>query len=269
MQVGEKFLNELFQSPLIPVFMFLALGSILLGVILRVACKKLKYIPQSASACFGIIFIYICAISLFGIKEGHSNVILEALPFFEVISDYGSIFELMHTDFNIFFNEVIRMFFLAFTVNFLQDITRCASRKFLMWYFFECVVVFAAMLINFAITYAAQKYLPQNLIIWTPKLVFILLGILLLLLLLKTIFKTALFFANPIFTGIFSFLTGTLIGKTLTKSFITTVGLSAVVVIIDRLGFSLMGLSAVGISAFAPVIILLLLLWFMVHKLLC
>ncbi len=261
--------NELFHSPLLPILMFLALGAILLGVILRIACKKLKYIPQSASACFGIIFIYVCAIAVFGPEAGHGNIILGSLPFFDAINDYGSLYVLMQSDFNTFFNEVIRMFFLAFTVNLLQDLTRCASRKFLLWYLLECVVVFAAMLINFVVTYAAQRFLPEGLIIWTPKLVFLLVGVILLLMLLKTIFKTALFFVNPVFTAIFSFFTDNLIGKTLTKSFITTVGISAIVVLLDRMGFSIAGMTAIGISAFLPVIILLFLLWYLVHKLLC
>lgn len=196
-------------------------------------------------------------------------MILGALPFFDVIGDYGSIFALLGSNFDVFFTQVIRMFFLAFTVNFLQDLTRGASQKPLAWFFFQCLVVFASMLINFGATYLARRFLPQGLVTWTPRLVFILVGLVLLLLLVKALFKIALFFTNPVFTAIFSFFTDSLLGKSLTKAFITTVGLYAIVCLLDWMGFTVLGAISLSLTAFVPMAILLFLIWYVVYRLLC
>ena len=141
----QAYLDKVFQSPLIPVLLCLSLGAILLGVILRLACRALTDLPKSAAACFAILFIYVAAICSWG-YDAHGNVMLNALPFIGELSDYNGVYQMLKTDFPAFFLEIVKLFLLAFTVNTLQDLIRFRKTKnVILWYLCQCIVVAAAL----------------------------------------------------------------------------------------------------------------------------
>ena len=266
----QAYIDKIFQSPLIPVLLCLSLGAILLGVILRFACRALTDLPKSAAACFAILFIYVVAICSFG-YEAHGNVMLNALPFIGDLSDYNGIYQMLKTDFSAFFLEVVKLFLLAFTVNVLQDLIRFRKTKnVILWYFCQCIVVVAALFINFCVDWLMRRYLPQGFADWLPAVLFALIGIILLLTLLKAIFKAAAFFANPVLGTILSFFSKNWLGRNLTKSFLTTGVLALLVILTDRLGWGFQIANAsIAVETFAPVIILLLVIWYLVYLILC
>lgn len=266
----ESYIQEIMTSPFIPVMLFLSLGAILLGIILRFACHAITDLPRSATACFAILFIYAIAISTWG-YDVHGNLLLNSLPFIGDMSDFNGIYALLKTDFSAFFLEVVKLFILSLTINILQDVIRFKRTKnVILWYLCQCIIVVLAMAINTGIDWVINKFLPQGFGKWLPIVLFIVIGIILLLALLKAIFKTAVFFANPVVGGLLAFFSKNWIGRNLTKSFLTTGVLAVLVVVSDRIGWGakLAGMS-IAVEAFAPVIILLLVVWYLVYLVLC
>ena len=85
-------------------------------------------------------------------------------------------------------------------------------------------------------------------------------------LLLKLIFNLL----NPLLGLLLGFFSENRVGRTLTKSFLTTALLTAVVVITDRLGYgqALYQLT-LSVDVFVPVVLLLIFVWYLVWRVLC
>lgn len=276
METVTKFLRELFQPPYTYLLCF-ALAIFVLGAILRFACGAVKSIPRSAAACFAILFIYVISICAMG-AEGPSKVLLSCLPFLGEVSDATSIFVMMRTSFSAFLLEAAQMFLLAFIINILQDLFNRFLKSgggswfahFFIWYFWQCVIVAVGLAANYGVDYLMRRYLSHSFAKWAPVVLLILLATVMVFMALKIIFKTVAFFTNPVFTCLWDFLFHNTVGRNITNAFLTTAALSLMVIVADRAGW-LLPLASGGIilTSFAPVILLLLIIWYLVWVLLC
>lgn len=276
METVTNFIRGLFQPPYTYLLCF-ALAVFVLGAILRFACGAVKSIPRSAAACFAILFIYVISICAMG-AEGQSKVLLSCLPFLGEVSDATGIYVMMRTSFTAFLLEAAQMFVLAFIINLLQDLLDRFIKlggsswltHFFVWYFWQCVIVLAGLAANYGVDYLMRRYISDSFAKWAPVGLLILLATAMVFMFLKVIFKTACFVYNSCFHRLWNFLFHNTIGRNITNAFLTTAALSLIVIAADRAGW-LLPLASGGIllTSFAPVIILLLIIWYLVWVLLC
>lgn len=244
----------------------IALVTIVVGIILRFVCHAIVDMPRAASACLAIIVIYVMAVCVMG-YDAQSNIFMNALPFIGDGVDYHSIYVTMKTDFDRFFVEISKLFIMAFFINLAQDLfIRRRKRNFFLWWLLETLVITGALLVNFVVDYLLRTYLPEGFGDWLPVVIFCAIGVLLILALIKLIFNLL----NPLLSLILGFFSGNRVGRTLTKSFLTTALLTVVVVITDRLGYgqALYQLT-LSVDVFLPVVLLLIFVWYLVWRILC
>ena len=95
----------------------------------------------------------------------------------------------------------------------------------------------------------------------------ILLGILVTLLLtgaLKILVGAVLTTVNPIIGGLYTFFFATVIGKQITKAVLTTAILAAAVLGLQYIGLSVISIAGSALVAYIPIMLLLVVLWYIV-----
>ncbi len=264
--MSEFLLSLAENETALKMLLIVALVMIVAGIILRFVCHAIVDMPRAASACLAMIFIYVLAVCTMG-YEAQSSLFMNALPFIGDGVDYHSIYATMKTDFDRFFIEVAKLFVMAFFINLAQDLfIRRRKRNFFIWWLLQSVVIVGALLVNYGVDYLLRTYLPDGFADWLPVVIFCVIGLLLLLTLVKLIFNLL----NPLLALVLGFFSGNLVGRTLTKAFLSTALLTAVVVVTDWLGYGqVLYQLTLGIDVVVPVVLLLIFVWYLVWRILC
>jgi hypothetical protein len=138
----------------------------------------------------------------------------------------------------------------------------------LSWLFFRCLSVTLAMVLHVIVDTVLTSLLPEGLLTWAPV---ILLGILALSLLtgsLKLAVGVLLGTVSPLVGVLYTFFFASVLGKQITKAILTTAIISAIVYGLNYFGITSVFISAAALAAYLPLLIVLLVLWYIVGHLL-
>ena len=97
------------------------------------------------------------------------------------------------------------------------------------------------------------------------------LGILILMLLtgaLKFLVGLVLTTVNPLIAALYTFFFANVVGKQVTKAILTTGILAGLVLVLQKMGIVAISIASAAFAAYIPLIILLVVLWYIVGKLL-
>lgn len=258
---------EFDSAALMRLLVIIAAGSLLLGVVGRVAFGKRSGLNHSVSSAIGILFVYAVTVAIYTFDPVNLSRFLSPLPFVSFDGEYLHIFTFSGTDYSAICTQVLNMIILAFLVN-LLDSWIPKGKNIFSWYFFRFITVVLAMLAQLLVTGLLTAYLPGVLVTYAP---IILLGILLLMALLsilKVILGLILTIASPILGAIYAFFFSSMIGKMVGKAILTTLILSALVYVLEQLGFTIIYIAAGALSAYIPLIAVLLVIWYVLGHLL-
>ena len=111
-------------------------------------------------------------------------------------------------------------------------------------------------------------FLPDVLVAWATTALLSILGFMLLLGLLKVVLGVVLAAVNPIIAGIYAFFFSHRIGKMLSHAVLTTVILSVLVLILNHMEFAVISIASSALAAYIPLLIILLILWYVLGHLL-
>ena len=84
----------------------------------------------------------------------------------------------------------------------------------------------------------------------------------------KVVLGLVLTAVNPIIGGIYAFFYSHAVGKQLTKAVVTTLLLCGIVFLVGYFGFTVIGISTAVLIAYIPLILALLVLWYLLGHLL-
>ena len=136
------------------------------------------------------------------------------------------------------------------------------------WYLLRFLTVVLAMGLHYAFTWVSNAYLPGFLVTYAPVILLAILVLGVLMGLLNAIFSVVLVTLNPIFGALYSFFFSTLVGKQLSKSIITTFVLTAVVAALNYFGTTMLCIAGAALTAYIPLLVVLLILWYLIGHLL-
>jgi hypothetical protein len=111
-----------------------------------------------------------------------------------------------------------------------------------------------------------EAFLPEGLLTWAPV---VLLGLLVLMLLvgaLKLLVGLVLSTVNPLIGALYTFFFANIIGKQISKAVLTTAILAGIVTLMHYLGIAAVYIAASALAVYIPLLIILLLLWYLVGK---
>lgn len=240
-----------------------AVGSLLLALIARAAFGTRSSLNHAVSSSMGILFVYALTVIIYTFNPVDLDRFLSPLPFVRFSGEYMSLFSFADASLPEICTQVVSMVILAFLVN-LLDTFIPKGKKIIGWYLYRFLTVILAMGAHYLVTHLFARFLPGVLVTYAPM---ILLGILLGLLLLgvlKFLLGLALTVVNPILGGIYTFFFSHLIGKQLTKAVLSTALLCAVFYLLERFGYSIICIAAGALVAYVPLILALLVLWYLI-----
>lgn len=254
-------------SSVIRFALIVIVGSLMLGILGRVVFGKRSGLNHSVSSAIGILFVYAVTIMIYTFQPANLSQFLSPLPFVSFHGEYLLIFSFTGSEYPAICAQVLNMIILAFLVN-LLDSWIPKGKNIFSWYLYRFLTVVLAMLAQLTVTGLLTTYLPNVLVTYAPIILIGILLILAFLSVLKVILGLMLSLANPFLGAIYAFFFSSKIGKMLGKAILTTLLLSALVYLLEVLGYGVICISAAALSAYVPVIIVLLIMWYILGHLL-
>ncbi len=246
--------------------LILCVGSLILGFLGRMVFGKRSVLNQSVSSAIGILFIYAVTIVVhsYGIDLKY---LVSPLPFVSIAGEYISVFSFTQAGYVAISGQILNMIILAFLAN-LANGWLPKGKHLLGWLFFRCLSVVLAMALYALALNLLHLWLPEGFLTWAPV---ILLGLLVLMLLvgaLKFVVGAVLTTVNPLIAVLYTFFFATIVGKQLSKAMLTTLLISGLVYLLNSIGLTVIYIGAAALMAYLPLLIVLLILWYVVGKLL-
>ena len=260
-----------FESVNLDIGMFLkSIGMLIaallvLAVVGRFVFGKRSALILAVSSAIGILFVYVITILLGSAGEDLQKFIAP-LPFVTIENDTMYLFN-FKADYTVVSTQILSMIILSFLMN-LADGWLPTGKKIFGWIFFRCLGVMIALILHLVVTGLLTNLLPEGLVTYAPV---ILLGILVLMLLtgaLKFLVGLVLTTVNPLIAALYTFFFANVLGKQITKAILTTAIIGGLVFVLQKMGVVAISIASAALAAYIPLIILLVVLWYVVGKLL-
>lgn len=264
-QIKSLVENEAQVTSFLTLALVLTIGSLIFGFIGRFAFGKKSVLNQSVSSAIGILFIYAITVVIhsYGLNL---KLLVSPLPFVSIYDEWLSIFPIAQSNYVTICGELLNMIILAFLVNLVNN-WMPQGKKLLSWLFFRIVSVALGMVAFAIVNYLLTTFLPDGLLTWAPVILLGLLVIMLLVGALKGLVGAVLVSVNPLVGFLYTFFFANVVGKMLTRAMLTTLLLSALVYALNYLGVTAIAIGTAVLVAYIPLLLLLLVLWFIVGKL--
>lgn len=238
---------------------------LVLAMIGRFAFGKKSVLCRAVSSAIGIFFIYSLTVVL-GDAGAEFQKFIAPLPFVTIENDMMYLFSFQQ-EYTVVCAEVLGMIILAFLMN-LADGWLPTGKHIISWVFFRCLGVVLALFLHLLVTGLLTSFLPEGLVTYAPV---VLLAILILMLLtgaLKFLVGLLLTSVNPLIAALYTFFFANVVGRQITKAILTTGILAGLVLVLQKMGIVAISIASAALAAYIPLIILLLVLWYVVGKLL-
>ena len=244
--------------------LILLLGTFLMSIFGRFVFGKRSVLNNAVSSAITILFLYAVAVVVHTLIPQY--VIYTApLPFVQISGDQLVLFSFAGSDYTTICGEVLNMIILAFLVNII-DSWMPKGKNILTWLLFRVCTVVLSHIAHLIVVGLLTRYLPEGLLMYAPVVLVAILVLLLLTGALKILVGALLTTVNPIIGGLYTFFFATVIGKQLTKSVLTTVILSGIVIGLHYIGCTAISIAAGALVAYIPLLLILLVLWFIVYR---
>ena len=265
-QIKSMVENEAQMQSFLTLALIMTIGSLVFGFIGRFAFGKKSVLNQGVSSAIGILFIYAVTVVIhsFGLDL---KFLTSPLPFVTIDGDWLHIFNFTPFDYVIICGELLNMVILAFLVN-LVNAWMPQGKKLFSWLFFRVLSVALGMVAFALANYLLVMFLPEGLLTWAPVILLALLVIMLLVGALKGLVGAALVTVNPLIGFLYTFFFANVIGKMLSRAMLTTLLMGAMVYALNHFGIFAIAIGASMLIAYIPILLLLLVLWYIVGKLL-
>lgn len=238
------------------------LGTILLSIFGRFVFGKRSALNHAISSAIGIIFI--CGITVILRSAGADfSHLVAPLPYVRLSGNEMHLFSFEGIHYTVICSEVLSMIILAFLVN-LVDTWFPKGKNIFIWLLFRILTVMIAYAMHLIVVWLFSSFLPDAIATYAPVVLLVILLLLLLTGALKILVGALLATVNPIIGALYTFFFATLIGKQISKAVLTTAILTGLVIGLKYAGVTVIAISTAALTAYIPVILALLLLWYLV-----
>ncbi len=240
-------------------------ATLILALLGRFIFGKKSILCASVSSAIGILFIYAVTILLVNAGDSFQRFIAP-LPFVTLSDDTMHLFS-FQADYTIVCSEILSMVILSFLMN-LANSWLPTGKRFLSWLFFRCISVILGLIMHLIVTGLFTTYLPEGLVTYAPTILLALLILMLLTGALKFLVGLLLTTVNPLIAALYTFFFANIVGKQITKAVLTTGVLAGLVLLLQKIGVFAISIASSALITYLPLIILLVVLWYLIDKLL-
>ena len=236
--------------------------SLIMGIFSRVIMGRRSSLNHAMSSSMGILFIYAVTICIYTFVPHKLGELISPLPFVTFFEDFLVISPVIGSSWSLFCTQTLSLIILSFLVNLLDCFVPKGS-NILSWYLFRFLTVALSMILHLLVHWTCNTYLPTGLMTYAPM---ILLGILIGMLLLGVLnifLSITLTMINPLFGGIYTFFFSNIIGKQITKAVFSSAVICSVFILLEKLGYTVICISAAAVITYIPLALVLLVLWYL------
>lgn len=246
--------------------LLLTIGTLVLGFIGRYSFGKHSILDHAVSSAIGILFVYAATIVLFSLGAEYQSFVAP-LPFISLTEGNMSIFVFEGAEYTVICEQIVNMIILAFLANII-DTALPRGEHFISWLFFRCLTIGLAMAMQLGVAWLFTTYLPQGIVTYAPTILLAILVLMLAVGAFKILVGAAIATVNPLVGALYTFFFATFIGKALSKSVLTTMILGTLVWGLNYLGVTTVAIATAALVAYIPLMIALLIIWYVVNKIL-
>ena len=243
--------------------LFFAAGVLILSVLSRVVLGKRSSLNHSLSSAIGILFIYAVTIVVYTFKPWNLELLLSPLPFVSFSGQFLVIFPIADAQFPALCSQLLSLVILAFLVNLIDTFLPKGDNP-ITWFVLRLLTVVVSMILNLAARWAFQTYLPGVLVTYAPSILLMLLVVLMLSGVLNLILGLVISMTNPFLGAMYTFFFSNIVGKQLSKAIFSCAILCAIVYLLEHFGYTVICITAAALMAYIPLVIILLVLWYLV-----
>ncbi len=247
--------------------LFFAAGSLILSFLGRFILGRRSSLNHSLSSVMAILFIYAVTIIVYTFKPWNLENFLSPLPFVTFFNEYMVVMPIAGVYPTVLARELLSLIILAFLVNLLDSFIP-QGKTAVGWYCLRFFTVGLAMVLHLAIHWAFKTYAPDLFVEYAPLILLLLLVALLLLGFLNAVLGLILTITNPFVGAVYTFFFSNIIGKQVTKAVFTSGILCVILFFMDRADLSFIHISMTALTAYVPIAIVSLVLWYLIGHLL-
>ena len=238
---------------------------LLLAVVGRFVFGKRSALSRAVSSAIGILFIYAVTIVLSGAGDEFQKFIAP-LPFITIENESMVLFN-FQADYTVICSQVLSMIILSTLMN-LVDGWLPTGKNVFVWILFRCLAVVGGLVLHLVVSGLLTNYLPEGLMTYAPVILLAILVLMLLTGALKFLVGLVLTTVNPLIAALYTFFFANIVGKQITKAILTTGILAGLILLMQELGVVAISIASAALAVYIPLVLLLVLLWYIVGKLL-
>lgn len=242
---------------------YFAAAVLVMGVLSRAVLGRRSSLNHSLSTVMGILFVYAVTVVVYTFKPWNLEALLSPLPFVTFSGDYLIVLPIADAQFPALCTQVLSQVILAFLVNLIDSLMPRGSGIF-SWYLLRFVSVCLSMGLHLLVHWAVNTYVPQLLLTYAPAVLLILLAFMLLSGVVSLILGLVISVGNPFLGAMYTFFFSNVVGKQLSKAIFSTVILCAIVYLLEFTGYTVISITSAALGAYIPLVILLLVLWYII-----
>ena len=244
-----------------------AAGSLILSVLGRFILGKHSSLNHSLSSVMAILFIYAVTIMVYTFKPWNLERLLSPLPFVTFFNDYMVVMPVVGIYPTVLARELLSLIILAFLVN-LLDTFIPRGKSILGWFCLRLITVGLSMGLHLLVHWAFDTYAPTMIAEYAPLILVILLVSLLALGFVNAVVGLVIAVTNPFAAAVYTFFFSNIVGKQVTKAVFTTGILCVILFFMDQAGLSFIHISMTALTAYGPVALVSVVLWYLIGHLL-
>ena len=240
-----------------------AAGSLILSILGRFILGRRSSLNHSLSSVMAILFVYAVTIMVYTFKPWNLESLLSPLPFVTFFNDYMVVMPVVGIYPTVLARELLSLIILAFLVN-LLDTFIPQGKSSLGWFCLRLVTIGLAMGLHLLVHWAFNTYAPTLIVEYAPLILVILLVSLLMMGFLNAVVGLMIAVTNPFVGAVYTFFFSNIVGKQITKAVFSAGILCVILFFMDQAGLSFIHISTAALTAYVPVALVSVVLWYLI-----
>lgn len=244
----------------------LIFGLLLISSLTRFLFGKKAQINKAVTSAVEIFCVYVINVVIYALGL-RLQEFLTPLPFVAMVEDYLVIYPILSAEFVDICHHVLKLLIIAFLVNLLNEFVP-EGKHIVTWFLLRLITVAVSVAVIYGAELLLNTYIPQGLAEIAPTVLLCCLVALILLGAMKVLVGAALAFLDPIVAALYTFFFSNFIGRSLAKAMVSTALLTGVIVLLDVLGISVVLIAASALTAYIPLLLIVVVLWYIIGRIL-
>ena len=244
----------------------LVFGILLLGSLNRFLFGKENQINIAVTAAMEILCLYVLNIVIYALGLQY-EFFLAPLPFVTLAEEQLLIFPILSAELHATCDQLLKLLIIAFLVNLIGSLVP-QGEKLLSWTVLRLITVALSVALLYGADLLLAAYLPQGFADYAPMVLLLSLVALIALGSMKVFVGAALAFLDPIVAALYTFFFSNIIGRALARAMVTTALIAGLIAALNFLEITVLHIAAAALTAYIPLLLIVILLWYFVGRIL-